>query len=60
MLHTESDKSRLNGHISPECACCIGIGCYMCPIFWRENKPESERNSQEKQPRELNRRITGE
>ena len=50
MLHTKFDKSRLVGVISPECIGCTGFGCFVCPIFWREEgnePPADERIEQE-------------
>ena len=54
MLHTKSDKSRLVGVISPECEHCSGFGCFVCPIFWREEgnePPVDERIEHENAPR---------
>lgn len=53
MLHTKSDKSRLVGVISPECEHCSGFGCFVCPIFWREEgnePPVDERIEHENAP----------
>ena len=54
MLHTKSDKSRLVGVISPECEHCSGFGCFVCPIFWREEgnepPPVDERIEHENTP----------
>ena len=54
MLHTKSDKSRLVGVISPECERCSGFGCFVCPVFWREEEnelPMDERIERENAPR---------
>lgn len=59
MLHTESDKSRLVGVMSPEREHRSGFGRFVCPIFWHgegNEPPVDERIEQENAPRTVSMR----